>query len=594
MNIASVLKRNQIKGGEIVSRILSEEGVEKVFGIIDGTYFGMYSTMEDQGIELVSPRDETCAVYMAGAYARLTGKLGVCIASNGPGVANALPGIAVENAEGNRVLFISSSRREGITYPDRGGAFQYFPQIAVTSGMTKWSCAVTSVERIAEVMRKALRMSFTGRPGVVHVEIPENIMNGSYDVDPSWFRGLDSHRDCHRLSANAAQIKAAAEMLSQARRPAIHVGSGVLHSGASKELARIAELLCAPVTTSWGARSTLDERKDYAIPMTAIDTVNRARSESDLVLVLGSRIGETDWWGKAPYWGDPAEQKTIQVDIDTASLGTNRPVDLAIQADVREFLVALESELGGLASTDRRDARKGFCQSLRKDVRAERNKLDKRLEDWSIPMHSAQVPSICGEVFEDDAIVVMDGGNTAVWANFFSEVQNHDVLGTPKMGMLGAGVAQALGAKVACPKRQVYCLIGDGAMGFHQQEIETAVRNNLQVIYLVFCDKQWGMVKMNQQFMLKPVKTLIKKTLSPEETINTDLCETRFDDLARAMGAYGERVADPKGLRGAIERCQQSGRCSVIHVDVNPVKHLWAPHLKTFQDMHHEPSGKAK
>ncbi len=594
MNIAAALKRNQIKGGEIVSQILASAGVAKVFGIIDGTYFGMYSTLGENGIDLVSPRDETCAVYMAGAYARLTGELGVCIASNGPGVANALPGVAVENAEGNRVLFITSSRREGITYPDRGGAFQYFPQIAVTSGMTKWSCAVTSADRIAEIMRRALRLSFTGRPGVVHIEIPENIMNGSYDSDPTWFREAESYRQSQRLVPAPTQVKAAADLLRRAKKPIIHIGSGLVHSQASKELDKLAELLCTPVTTSWGARCALDERMQHAIPMIAIDTVNRARTEADLVLVLGSRLGETDWWGKAPYWGDPSSQELIQVDLDPSVLGCNRPADVAIQADVREFLLALLAELQGPTSSEHMSSRRKFQASLRKEVLAKRKKLDKHLSDASVPMHSAHVPTICSEVFEDDAIIVMDGGNTAVWANFYSEVRKHAVLGTPKMGMLGAGVAQALGAKVACPKRQVYCIIGDGAMGFHQQEIETAVRNKLAVIYLVLCDKQWGMVKMNQQFMLKPIKTLIKKQLSPDETINADLCETRFDDLARSMGAYGERVADPKGLRGAIERAQQSGRCAVIHVDVNPVKHLWAPHLKTFSDMHQEPSGVPK
>jgi acetolactate synthase-1/2/3 large subunit len=159
------------------------------------------------------------------------------------------------------------------------------------------------------------------------------------------------------------------------------------------------------------------------------------------------------------------------------------------------------------------------------------------------------------------------------------------------MGMLGAGVSQALGAKAAFPNRQVYCVLGDGAMGFHQQEVETAVRNNLPVIWLVLCDRQWGMVKMNQQFALKPLKTLVYKSLSEEETINTDLSETKFDQLARAMGAHGERVADPAGLRGAIERSLASGKPAVIHVDVDRVKHLWAPELKTFKDMHAEPRG---
>jgi acetolactate synthase-1/2/3 large subunit len=124
-------------GGEIVARMLAAEGVDTVFGIIDGTYFGLYSSFEQFGIRLISPRHETSALHMAGAYARLTGRLGVAIASNGPGVANALPGIAVENGEGNRVLLLTSSRREGIGYPDRGGTFQYFDQVGVTKPMSK-------------------------------------------------------------------------------------------------------------------------------------------------------------------------------------------------------------------------------------------------------------------------------------------------------------------------------------------------------------------------------------------------------------------------------------------------------------------------
>ena len=205
-------------------------------------------------------------------------------------------------------------------------------------------------------------------------------------------------------------------------------------------------------------------------------------------------------------------------------------------------------------------------------------------------MAPAHVAHTCRDVFDDDATIVIDGGNTAIWANFFHEVRvPGTVLGTPKMGMLGAGVSQALGAQVARPGKQVFCIIGDGAMGFHPQEVETAIRNDLPVIFLVLCDKQWGMVKMNQQFALRPVKTLIKKSLGPDETINADLGEIEFDQLARAMGAHGERVADAKGLRGAIERSLASKKCAVIHVDVDPVKHMWAPNLKTFKDMHGEP-----
>ena len=157
--------------------------------------------------------------------------------------------------------------------------------------------------------------------------------------------------------------------------------------------------------------------------------------------------------------------------------------------------------------------------------------------------------------------------------------------------MLGAGVAQALGAKAAYPDREVYCIIGDGAMGFHPQEIETAIRNELPVIYIVLCDKQWGMVKMTQQIALKPLKTLVMKSLEPHETVNADLGEIEFDKLAESMGGYGERVSKPADLKPALRRAQESGRCAVIHVDVDPVKHMWAPGLKAFKDMHQEPAG---
>jgi acetolactate synthase-1/2/3 large subunit len=580
-----------ITGGGLVARVLSAEGVDTAFGIIDGTYLGLCVGFRSNGIKLITPRHETSAAHMAGAYARLTGKLGVCMASNGPGVANILPGVAVENAEGNRVLLITSCRREGITYPERGGTFQYFSQVDVTRPMTKYSVFVPSIDRLAELMRMALRHCFSGRPGVVHVDVPENVLNGSFPLDDNWLRGPETYRVTEPMQPPPSQVEQAARMLQQAERPLIHAGSGVLHALAEPELALLAELLEAPVCTSWGARCAIDERDSHAVPLIYLDAVKHARTRADVVLNLASRLGETDWWGKAPYWARPDVQKHIQVDLDSEALGNNRPVDLAVQADVKVFMRQL-IEVLKRTSTSVTPQRRDFVTTIRKQVRKQRKKLDKQLDDRALPMHSAHVGHVCREVFEDDAVLVIDGGNTAIWANFYHESRApRSVLTTAKMGMLGAGVSQALGAKAAFPSRQVYCVLGDGAMGFHQQEVETAVRNKLAVIWIVLCDRQWGMVKMNQQFALKPLKTLVLKSLSEEETINTELCETQFDQLARAMGAYGERVSDPSGLRPAIERAIASGKPAVIHVDVDRVKHLWAPALKTFKDMHAEPKG---
>ena len=583
----------EISGGEVIARMLQKEGVDKVFGIIDGSYFGFYSALHRLGIEIVTPRHETSAAHMAGAYARLTGKLGVCMASNGPGVANILPGLVVEQGEGNRVLAITSARRPGIMYPDRGGTYQCFDQAGVIGKFAKWSEAVSSFERVPELMRKALRRSYEGRPGVVHLDVPENIMNGKFKAQVAiWAPHQYRHTD--PLTPTAEQVGRAAQILIAAEAPMIHAGSGIIHAGAFAALRRVAELLHAPVTTSWAARGVLSETSPLAVPMPHVKLNHKIRNDSDVVMIIGSRVGETDWWGKPPYWRHPSEQTTIQIDVDGDMLGLNKPVDLAILADAKCTLELLGDELerrkSETAQSGRLDARRARVAGYAKSMKEDRASWDKALSDLAVPMNPAHIGAVCREVFPEDTVLVADGGNATIWAMFYHQVKvPNTVLSTFKFGMLGAGMAQAVGAAVAQPGKPVCCIIGDGAMGFHPQEIETAVRNKAQVVYIVLCDKQWGMVKMNQQFMLRPFKTMLFKHLGPEETINADLGEIEFDKLGQSMGAYGARVSDPKQLKPALQQALASGKCAVIHVDVDPVKHMWAPGLLHFKKMHEEP-----
>jgi acetolactate synthase-1/2/3 large subunit len=569
--------------------MLEAEGVDVVFGIIDGSYFGLYSSLGRHGIRLVSPRHESTAAHMAGAYARTTGRLGVCIASNGPGAANVLPGIAVENGEGNRVLVLTSWRRTPIVGPDRGGTYQYFDQVAVTRPMTKWSGAATSFERIPEIVRRAFRVSHQGRPGVVHVTIPEDVLNGSFDALPDVL-APERYRRTQPLAASPDLVRRSADLLFEASHPLVQVGSGVVHAGAAHLVEELVRTLRAPVTASWGGRPAIDARLPNAIPILP-PLIDQVRQGADVVLALGTRFGETDWWGKPPYWRAPDEQRLIQVDVDEEILGLNKPVDLAILSDARTFLEALLAELEKrepsphLAAREARlveyaATRKGLADFLRGAA----TDVDQA------PLHTAHVPLVCREVFDDDAVLVIDGGNTAVWTNLYHENRVPGcTLSTFKFGMLGAGVGQALGVKAALPDRQVYCILGDGAMGYHPQEIETAIRNDLPVVFLVLCDRQWGMVKFGQGMALDPEQMKESKSLPPERTINTDFEEIRFDMLAESMGAHGERVCRARDLRPAIERSLASARCAVIHVDVDPVAHMWAPGLDIFKAMHLEP-----
>ena len=579
----------QMVGGEALARMLAAEGVEVVFGIVDGTYMGFFGSFEKHGIRLVSPRHETSAAHMAGAYARVTGKLGVCMASNGPGVANILPGVAVENGEGNRVLLITSSRRTPIAYPDRGGTYQYFNQAGVTRAMSKWSGAVPSFDRLPELFRRALRISWSGRPGVVHLDVPETVMNGVFEADGIDLRPPKEYRRTTPIEPTPSDVTAAAELLRNAERPHIHSGYGVLHAHGSAALQEVVEALGCPATTSWAGRGAMPDNHEQLLPIWAMDPINTSRSEADVVLVVGSRLGETDWWGKPPYWGKPGEQEMIQVDIDDEILGLNKATELAILSDAGTFLSALATELRQTPlSADRLQANRARTASLVEGQGKVRAQLDAALQNTATPMHSSHVPVACQKLFGDDAVYVFDGGNATVWASFFSDINRPDaLLSTFKFGMLGAGVSQALGGQVARPDAKVVCVIGDGAMGFHVQELETALRNNLPVIYLVLCDKQWGMVKLTQTIGLQMLRPAIGT--DQQGTINADFEEIEFDKVAEAMGCHGERVADPAELEGALQRCVESGKPSVIHVDVDPNMHLFAPGLQEFKAMHQEP-----
>jgi len=578
-------------GGNLIAQMLRAEGVEVVFGIIDGSYVGLNVALHEYGIRLVTPRHETSAAHMAGAYARLTGKLGVCIASNGPGAANILPGVAVENGEGNRVLVITSWRRSGIVNPDRGGTYQYFDQVSTIKPMSKWSGWADSFERLPEIFRRAFRTSYEGRPGVVHVSVPEDVMNAPMALDVNVL-SPDQYRCVEPQKPSSQQVRQAADVLEAAQLPMIHAGSGVIHALASDELLSVAQSLGAPVTTSWGGRASIDERSDVSVSMAHQEMIQKIRCESDVVLALGTRFGETDWWGKPPYWANPKDQRLIQVDIDAENIGMNKPVNLAVQADIKTFLLALRDEL----------RRRGIDRSVSSHAERIRGYKQEQQENgdaalaimdaMDVDLPSYQIPITCQEVFVDDAVTVIDGGNTAVWANSFHQVRTPGAhLMTYKFGMLGAGIGYALGAKVAYPDRQVCCILGDGAMGFHMQEVETAVRNQLAIVFVVLADRQWGMVKFSQGMTTNPEGMMERKSLSGNETINTDLAEIKFDKLAEAMGGHGEHVSSLDELKPALERAIASNTCAVVHVDVDPVSHLWAPGLDTFKAMHLEPAG---
>jgi acetolactate synthase-1/2/3 large subunit len=327
---------------------------------------------------------------------------------------------------------------------------------------------------------------------------------------------------------------------------------------------------------------------------------DQARTDSDVVLAIGTRLGETDWWGKAPHWRRPSDQALVQVDSDEELLGLNKPVDVAVLADARVFLVRLAERLSApdlaaelAAGRDARRARAGGYAAARE---AMRTGMEAALTTPSEPLHTAHLPAVMQRVLPEDTVFVLDGGTTSVWGALYHQVRRpHSMLSTlGKFGMLGAGVPQGLGAKVAAPERFVAVLTGDGAFGMHPQEIETAVRAGLPILIVVVVDRAWGMVKTTQEMAIDSATLFAKGGLPDELHINTDFSEIRYDLMAESMGGRGLRVSASDQVPAVLEEARDlvlAGHPVVVHADVDRVAHKFAPILMTFKEMHAEPAG---
>jgi acetolactate synthase-1/2/3 large subunit len=583
---------NEISGGGIVAKMLKLEGVEDFFGIPDGTYTHMFVSAINEGLKMHTPRHESAGAHMAGAFSVVTGKVGVCIASNGPGVANVLSGACIEHLEGHRVLLITSARRLGVTDPDRPGAYQAFNQHKVIREMSKWSTYVRDFARIPDQMREAFRRCWSGKPGLVHVDIPEDVIN-SFGPEPKYLTP-GQYRTLESLKPAAEDVKAAAGILAEARLPLIQAGSGVIHALAFERLQKAASLLNAPVTTSWAGTTAISELSPNAIPIGLAEMVNGARKQADACLCLGSRMGETDYWGKFPYWAKTAEQKFIQVDLDADNIGRNRPVNLGITADVGAFLDALIIELEAMGSkAGGGPERKAMLEQIAGAKQQVAQTVARTLPTLpTFPMHTMHAMLGIRQAMPVDTLFVLDGGNTPVWAQSILCPTPNTRLSTWHMGHLSAGPGYAVGAAVGKPQQTVCLICGDGAFGMHMQEMETAVRYGLNLKFVIISDQQWGMVKATHIMNMKPHAERYAKALGGRGHVdNTDFGATDWASAARAMGCKGLTATNPQELAAALAEAVSTPGPVMVDVKVDSQAHMLCPALQYFKDMHAEPAG---
>ncbi len=562
----------EMTGGELLLKCLKEEGVTVLFGILDGSFNPFLAKLDDYGMRFVNSRHEAAAAHMAEAWSRIRGEPAVVISGIGPGAANMVSGIITAYAEGSPLVAISSQRRRNIIYPDRGGAFQNVDLLGLYGPVTKWSASVRQWRRLPELIRRAYREATTGRPGPVYLEIPEDIMRASGNPEKVEVWPRSGYRAGRPGAGDPALVDRAADMLAAAERPLLHAGAGVSWAGAWDEFLAVADYLAAAMTTSLSARGVVPEdhpRYYHALNREALEA---ARTEADVVLVVGGRLGELDGWGRAPSWGDASQQKTIHVDLDPASIGLNRPVDVGIVGDAKDVLGALLAAVK--QCTVPKDEHAGF-ERYAVLTQAWRDQLEMALQAGEGEINPGRLVQVVRGFFPRDAITVMDGGNTSLWSASYNPIlAPRSYLYTAKFGHLGTGLPYAIGAKLAAPDRPVYLISGDGAIGFNIQELETARRYGAAITVVVACDRGWGMERSSQMFA--QIDGLVECDLYPE---------TRYDRIAEAIGCHGELVEKIDELRPALERAAASGKPALIQAMVDPMNNLAPPGILVFTSM---------
>nr|KXH71118.1 MAG: acetolactate synthase large subunit [Candidatus Thorarchaeota archaeon SMTZ1-45] len=557
----------KMTGGEVLTKCLRQENVRYVFGIPgDQLYPFLDSINSTDGIDFVTFRHEQAAAHAADAWARTTGNPGVCLGTVGPGAADLVPGVYAAFADSIPMIVLCAQNQSWRINPDHGST-QGLDQLNLFKPITKWGATVTHWQRIPHLVHWAFREALSGRPGPVFLDIPADVLYLRCEEETleDGIVASDRYRMTKPPVGNPDLIAKAAEMLSKAKFPLIHAGNGVLMSNASRELIAIAEHLQAPVTTSVAARGSIPEDHPLTLTPGSFGAIG-AQCESDLVLLVGGRLGDYDFWGRAPGWGDCADQRLIQIDIAPEMIAHNRVVDLAIVGDAKSTLTELLKQIKSKpkakprpAMTDCRKAQENWLVDF-----IEQGKSTK------VPIHPLRMIQEIRNFFPRDAISILDGGNIVVWAIYLNKIYEPRTFLWPcDSGHLGVGTGYAIGSKLAHPNKEVYVISGDGAFMFNVQELETAKRMGTAFTIAIANDRAYGMIKAGQ------------KGLYDGRYVGVDFVDVRYDKIAEAMGCFGIRVKKPEDIAPALQKAKDSGLPAVLDIVIDPNINLVPPDFES-------------
>ena len=542
----------KMNGANALLEALERQGVKHVFGILGGAILPVYDALcTHPKIRHILARHEQGAAHAADGYARASGKPGVCFATSGPGATNLVTGIANAHMDSSPVIALTGQvPTAGVnsTYIIGRDAFQEADIIGITTPITKYNTQIRSVAEIPSTVNSAFYIATTGRPGPVLIDFPKDIQTQTGNVE--WTDKIDLRGYKPPSNPHPLQVRKAAELLAEAERPVILAGGGVIGGDAADELLTVAELLLAPVATTFMGKGAFPEIHPLSIGnigMHGNPLANKLLLESDVLLAVGTRFSDRATGNTDTFC---PEAKKIHVDIDAAEIGKNIDVDVPIVADAKKALAAMYERL---------------IQQVKKKPDSAWNQRVKQAKALLNPpnydtdsLKPKTLLQTLRKLLPDDTIVTTEVGQNQMWsALYFKALKPRTFISSGGLGTMGFGFPASIGAKTACPDRPVFDIAGDGSFIMTEQELACSVIENIPVTVIVLNNGVLGMVAQWQRMFYKKRYIATKLGTYPD-----------FVKLAESYGAQGIRVTSIAEFQTAIKKALKSKVTTVIDVPI--------------------------
>lgn len=556
---------NEISGAEAAVRMLQLHGVKHIFGLCGDTSLPFYDALArlDHGIDHILTRDERSAGYMADAYARVTGRVGVCEGPSGGGATYILPGVVEANESSTALLSITSD----IPVTARGRyPLTELDQKALFAPLTKWNAVADEPAQIPHLFRTAFRAATTGRPGATHIGLPYDLQKQSVDATDLWATAEHGSFPAFRTAPDPAAVTKCADAILGARKPAFICGGGVLISGASAELITLAERLGAPVASTVSGHGVIPDSHPLAVGVVGAnggtDETREAIAAADLIVFLGCRAGSTT----TEHGSTPSrEVPVVHIDIDPMVVGANYPLAAGMVGDARLCLAALDAEIadrcGGVARSMDAVERLAALRARK------RSRFDALAQSLELPIRPERVLAAIQAVLPREGIIVADPGTPCPYfSGFFDfDTTGRRFLTNRAHGALGFALPASIGAAYGAPGSKVVAVMGDGSFGFAVGELETVVRQRLPITFVVFSNASYGWIKASQ------------KSGYGSRFFSVDFTRTHHARVAEAYGLKAWQVADPAELDGVMRAAMAHDGPTLIDVITQPLEESAVP-----------------